>query len=67
MGWSVLFLDRRAMRSDAEWSFHFKALQRRPALRKLCTPTHSDLSNRVNQRIINNSIRIIWLNVKFSG
>ncbi len=59
MGWSVLFLERKARRNDAEWSFHFKEVQRPPALQKLCNPAHSDLSNQVNQGIIKNAIRII--------
>ena len=60
-------MERRARRNDAEWSFHFKELQRRPVLQKLCNLAHSDLTNRVNQGIIKNAIRIIELNVKVSG
>ena len=67
MGWSVLFLECRARRNDAEWSFHFKELQRRPALQKLCNTTHSGLTNLVNQKIIKKFIRTMMLNIQSSS
>ena len=67
MGWSVLFLECRSRRNDAEWSFHVKALQRRPVLQKLYNTTHSGHTNLVNQKIIKKFIRTMMLNIQSSG
>ena len=66
MGWSVLFLECRSRHNDVVWSFHFKALQRRPVLQKLCNTTHSGLTNLVNQKIIKKFIRTMMLNIQSS-
>lgn len=55
---------RRARRSDAEWLFHSKELQRRHAPPEPCNPPRSDLAKWMKSRIVRKCFSVTELAIQ---